>query len=64
MKKLKKNTVLSTSYGPPDGDFKAFNTFLEDLYSIFLNFNNFFMLTVTLTLTFLIILKMKKFQHF
>ena len=32
--KNSKNTILSTIYRPPDGDFQAINTFLEDIYSI------------------------------
>ena len=32
--KKSKNTILSTIYRPPDGDFQAINTFLEDIYSI------------------------------
>ena len=38
--KNSKKTGLSTIYRPPDGDFKAFNTFLEDIYSISLESNN------------------------
>ena len=34
MSKNSKNIVLSLIYRPPDGDFKAFNTFLKDLYSV------------------------------
>ena len=37
--KNSKNTVLSTIYRPPEGDFKAFNTFLSDIYSISLKSN-------------------------
>ena len=37
-----KNTVLSTTFRPPDGDFKAFNIFLEDIYSISLKSNKLF----------------------
>ena len=40
--KNSKNTVLSTIYRPPDGDFKAFNTFLKDIYSISLKPNKLF----------------------
>ena len=40
--KNSKNTVLSTIYRPPDGDFKAFNTFLKDVYSISLKSNKLF----------------------
>ena len=40
--KHSKNTVLSTIYRPPDGDFKAFNTFLKDVYSISLKSNKLF----------------------
>ena len=36
---ISKNTVLSRIYRPPDGDFKAFNTFLKDVYSISLKSN-------------------------
>ena len=31
--KNSKSTILSTLYRPPDNDFKAFKTFLKDLYS-------------------------------
>ena len=37
--KNSKITVLSTIYRPPDGDFKAFNTFSKDICSIYLNPN-------------------------
>ena len=40
--KNSKNTALSTIYRPPDGDFKAFNTFLKDVYSISLKSNKLF----------------------
>ena len=40
--KNSKNTVLSTIYRPPDDDFKAFNTFLKDIYSISLKSNKIF----------------------
>ena len=40
--KNSKNTVLPTTYRPPHGAFKAFNTFLKDLYSISLTSNKFF----------------------
>ena len=43
--KNSKNTVLSTIYRPPDGDFKAFNTFLKDIYSISLKSNKLFYAT-------------------
>ena len=37
--KNSKITVLSTIYRPPDGDFKAFNTFSKDICSIYLKPN-------------------------
>ena len=37
-----KNTVLSKIYRPPDGGFKAFNTFLKDIYFISLKSNKIF----------------------
>ena len=37
-----KNTILSTIYRPLDGDFKAFTTFLKDVYSISLTSNKLF----------------------
>ena len=37
-----KNTILSTIYRPPDSAFKAFNTFLKDVYSISLKSNKLF----------------------
>ena len=40
--KNSKNTALSTIYRPPDGDFKAFKTFLRDIYSISLKSNKLF----------------------
>ena len=40
--KNSKNTVLSTIYRPPDGDYKTFNTFLTDIYSISLKSNKLF----------------------
>ena len=40
-----KNAVLSTNCRPPDGDFKAFNNFLKDLYSVTLKPNKFFYAT-------------------
>ena len=43
--KNSKNTVLSTIYRPPDSDFKAFNTFLKDVYSISLKSNKLFYAT-------------------
>ena len=45
LKKKKKNTVPSTIYRSPDGDFKAFNTFLKDVYSISLKSNKLFYAT-------------------
>ena len=39
IQKNSKNTVLSTIYRSPDGDFKAFNFFLKDIYSISLKSN-------------------------
>ena len=38
-----KNTILSTIYRPPGGNFKAFNTFLKDTYSISLKSNKLFL---------------------
>ena len=43
-----KSTVMSTTYRPPDGDFKCFNTFLRDLYSIALKSNELFYATFNL----------------
>ena len=43
--KNSKNTVLPLIYRPPDGDFKAFNTFLKDIYSISLKSNKLFYAT-------------------
>ena len=40
--KNSKHTVLSTIYRLPDGDFKAFNTFLKDAYSFSLKSNKLF----------------------
>ena len=37
--KNSKNTFLSTIYRPPDGDFKAFSTFLKGVDSLFLKSN-------------------------
>ena len=42
MSKNSKNIFLSMIYRPPDGDFKAFNTFLKDIYSIPLKSNKLF----------------------
>ena len=43
-----KKIVLSTISRPPDGDFKVFNTFLKDIYSISLKSNKpFYVTTVT-----------------
>ena len=46
-------------YRPPDGDFKAFNTFLKDLYSFPSRSINVSMPPGTITLTFLTTTKMK-----
>ena len=43
--KNSKNIILSTIYRPLDGDFKAFNTFLKDAYSISLKSNKLFYTT-------------------
>ena len=43
--KNSKSTDLSTIYRPPDSDFKAFNTFLKDVYSISFKFNKLFYAT-------------------
>ena len=43
--KNSKSTVLSTIYRSPDGDFKAFNTFLKDVYSTSLKSNKLFYAT-------------------
>ena len=40
-----KNTVLPTIYRSTDGDFKAFNTFLKDVYSISLKSHKLFYTT-------------------
>ena len=40
-----KNPLLPLIYRPPDGDFKAFNTFLKDIYSISLKSNKLFYAT-------------------
>ena len=59
MSKNSKNIVLSLIYRPPDGDFKAFNTFLKDLYPISFKANKRFYATGTITLTFLTTTKIK-----
>ena len=40
--KNSKHTALSTIYKLPDGDYKAFNTFLKDVYSFSLRSNKLF----------------------
>ena len=59
MSKNSKNIFLSMIYRPPDGDFKAFNTFLKDLYSFPSRSINVSMPPGTITLTFLTTTKMK-----
>ena len=59
---ISKNTVLSRIYRPPDGDFKAFNTFLKNIYPISLKFNKLSMSLGTLTLTLLITTKRKSYE--
>ena len=56
-----KNTVLSTIYRPPDGGFKAFNTFLKDVYSISLKSNKRFYATGDFNLN--VTTKMKKLRN-
>ena len=48
-----KSTILSTTFRPPDGDFKAFNIFLEDIYSISLKSNKLFCAAGDFNLNFL-----------
>ena len=48
-----KNTILSTTFRPPDGDFKAFNIFLEDIHSISLKSNKLFCAAGDFNLNFL-----------
>ena len=43
--KHSKSTVLSTIFRPPNWDFKDFNIFLKDKYSIFLKSNKLFYTT-------------------
>ena len=62
--KNSKNTFLSTICRPPDGDFKAFNTFLKDVYSISLNSNKLFYATGDLNLSVLDYSKNEKVTKF
>ena len=57
--KYLKNTFLS--YRPPDGGFKAFNTFLKDVYSISLKSNKRFYATGDFNLN--VTTKMKKLRN-
>ena len=62
--KNSKRTILSTIYRPADGDFKAFSTFLEDVYSIFLKSNKLFYATVDFKLNVLDYNKNEKVTKF
>ena len=55
---------MSTIYGPPDGHFKAFNTFLENLYSINLKSNKLFYATGDFNLGVLDYIKNEKVSKF
>ena len=59
--KYLKNTFLTTIYRPPDGGFKAFNTFLKDVYSISLKSNKRFYATGDFNLN--VTTKMKKLRN-
>ena len=58
------NTVLSTIYRAPEGDFKAFNTFLKDVYSISLKSNKLFYVTGDFNLNVLDYSKNEKVMKF
>ena len=62
--KNSKNTVLSTIYRPPYGDFKAFNIFLKDLYSIFFKSSKLFYATGDFNLNVLDYSKNEKVMKF
>ena len=59
-----RNNVLSTIYRPPDGDFKAFNTFLKNIYSISQESNKLFYATVDFNLNVLDYNKNEKVTKF